>query len=140
MTYESGAVIDWELVANTSDASGIRGVDFDGIDVGGALSFNGETLLNFDFGGSVNFADAFWTTEGTSETWSIFTGATAVNSLENLTFNANGATAPGIFTFSDNGSDVFLNYSFTAIPEPSSIFGLSALGALLLGRRRRHAA
>ena len=140
LTYESGAVIDWELVANTSDASGIRGTDFDGIDVGGALNFNDETLMNFDFGGSVNFADSFWTTEGASETWTVFAGATAVNSLENLAFNANGATAPGVFTFSDNGSDVFLNYSFTAIPEPSSIFGLSALGALLLGRRRRRAA
>ena len=140
LTYETGAVIDWELVANTSDASGVRGTDFDGIDVGGALNFNGETLMNFDFGGSVNFADSFWTTEGANETWTVFTGATSVNSLDNLTFNTNGATAPGVFTFSDNGSDVFLNYSFTAIPEPCSIFGLSGLGVLFLGRRRRRAA
>lgn len=140
LTYETGAVIDWELVANTSDASGVRGTDFDGIDVGGALNFNGETLMNFDFGGSVNFADSFWTTEGANETWTVFTGASSVNSLDNLTFNTNGATAPGVFTFSENGSDVFLNYSFTAIPEPCSLFGLSGLGVLLLGRRRRRAA
>ena len=138
LSYEAGAVIDWELVSNTSDSSGTRGTDFDGIDVGGALSFNGATTLNFDFGGSVNFADAFWTTDGASETWSIFTGASSVNSIGNLSFNVNGATAPGTFTLSDNGSDVFLNYSFSAVPEPTTflMFGLG-LGCLGFGRRRK---
>ena len=138
LSYEAGAVIDWELVSNTSDSSGTRGTDFDGIDVGGALSFNGATTLNFDFGGSVNFADAFWTTDGASESWSIFTGATSVNSLGNLSFNVNGATSPGTFTLSENGSDVVLNYSFSAVPEPTTflMFGLG-LGCLGFGRRRK---
>lgn len=138
LSYEAGAVIDWELVSNTSDASGTRGTDFDGINVGGALTFNGATTMNFDFGGSVNFADAFWTTDGASETWSVFTGASSVNSIGNLSFNVNGASAPGTFTFSDNGSDVFLNYSFSAVPEPTTflMFGLG-LGCLGFGRRRK---
>lgn len=138
LSYEAGAVIDWELVSNTSDSSGTRGTDFDGIDVGGALSFNGGTTLNFDFGGSVNFADAFWNTDGASESWSIFTGATSVNSIENLSFNVNGATSPGTFTLSENGSDVVLNYSFSAVPEPTTflMFGLG-LGCLGFGRRRK---
>ena len=138
LSYEAGAVIDWELVSNTSDSSGTRGTDFDGIDVGGALSFNGATTLNFDFGGSVNFADAFWNTDGASESWSIFTGATSVNSIENLSFNVNGATSPGTFTLSENGSDVVLNYSFSAVPEPTTflMFGLG-LGCLGFGRRRK---
>ena len=138
LSYEAGAVIDWELVSNTSDASGTRGTDFDGINVGGALSFNGATTMDFDFGGSVNFADAFWTTDGASETWSVFSGATSVNSLGNLSFNVNGASAPGTFTLSDNGSDVFINYSFSAVPEPTTflMFGLG-LGCLGFGRRRK---
>ncbi|MDG2182101.1 MAG: autotransporter-associated beta strand repeat-containing protein [Mariniblastus sp.] len=138
LSYEAGAVIDWELVSNASDSSGTRGTDFDGIDVGGALSFNGATTLNFDFSGSVNFADAFWTTDGASESWSIFTGATSVNSIENLSFNVNGATSPGTFTLSENGSDVVLNYSFSAVPEPTTflMFGLG-LGCLGFGRRRK---
>jgi len=138
LSYEAGAVIDWELVSNVSDSSGTRGTDFDGIGVGGALSFNGATTLNFDFSGSVNFADAFWTTDGASESWSIFTGATSVNSIENLSFNVNGATSPGTFTLSENGSDVVLNYSFSAVPEPTTflMFGLG-LGCLGFGRRRK---
>lgn len=138
LSYEAGAIIDWELVSNNSDTSGTRGTDFDGINVSGALSFNGATTMNFDFGGSVNFADAFWTTDGASETWSVFTGASSVNSIGNLSFNVNAATAPGTFTLSDNGSDVFLNYSFSAVPEPTTIimFGLG-LGCLGFGRRRK---
>lgn len=61
-----------------------------------------------------------------------------MNSIGNLSFNVNVATAPGTFTLSDNGSDVFLNYSFSAVPEPTNflMFGLD-LGCLGFGRRRK---
>ncbi|MGY8747724.1 MAG: PEP-CTERM sorting domain-containing protein [Pirellulales bacterium] len=138
LSCEAGAVIDWELVSNTPDASGTRGTDFDGINVGGGLSFNGATTMDFNFSGSVDFANSFWTTDGASETWSVFTGATSVNSLGNLSFNVNGATAPGTFTITNNGSDVFLNYSFSAVPEPTT-FAMLGLGLSIsgFGRRRK---
>jgi hypothetical protein len=59
-----------------------------------------------------------------------------VNSVGNLSFNANGATAPGTFTITDNGSDVFLNYSFSAVPEPTT-FAMFGLGLSIFGFGRR---
>jgi fibronectin-binding autotransporter adhesin len=147
LSYETGSSVLWELVANNTV---VRGTDFDGIDVTGALSFNGATTINldFDFGASaVEWNDSFWNTDKTGTSgWLIYSGASSLAGFSNLSLNAssfwtdeNGdllSAARGNASFSliQDGNNIYLNYS--AIPEPSS-FILGGLGLLGLLRRRR---
>ncbi|MFK7770358.1 MAG: PEP-CTERM sorting domain-containing protein, partial [Mariniblastus sp.] len=137
LTYTSTAVIDWELVADTEAG---RRMNFDGIDVGGALTFDGATTFDFIFSG-VDFTDAFWQAD---REWLVFSGATSVNGFSSGMFNASAANmaspTDGLFSLVQVGNDIFLDYAFstTAVPEPTTtlMFGIG-LGFIGLGRRRR---
>lgn len=145
LTYQAGAVVNWELIANTT---GAPGTNYDQIAVGGNLSFAGSTTLALSFnsgGSSVVWADPFWTV---NRAWMIYDlSSGSVGSLSNLVVGGSlldslnqplSPTARGYFTTSLSGQDVMLN--FVAVPEPSTVaLALAGLacGGWMTGRRRR---
>jgi len=144
LTYAAGAVVNWELIANSA---GSPGTNFDQISVGGNLSFAGSTTLALSFnaaGSNVDWANAFWNVNRSWMVYDLSTGTTG--SLSNLVLggslldsqgNALSSTTRGYFTTSLSGQDLMLN--FTAVPEPSTLMmaGLAGLaGAVRCARRR----
>jgi fibronectin-binding autotransporter adhesin len=150
LTYSAGASVTWELADNTA-ALADRGIDFDGINVGGNLAFTGTSLLNLAFNGAgsvVNWNDSFWTTDKTGANgWLVYdaTGSTtglsglAINGTDWLDGAGNSLLAirpDASFALQQVGSDVYL--TFVAVPEPSSIVLVGCtLAGLALARRRR---
>jgi autotransporter-associated beta strand protein len=147
LSYTSGSSVTWELGVN---ALGLRGTDFDGINVGGVLDFSGATAVNLAFGfagSSVNWTDAFWDTSRTGTAgWLVYDVAGTTTNFANLSvntinwFDGSGASFdtsnPGnTFSLYQDGNDIYLNY--TVIPEPNVAALLGGLGTLLLLRRRR---
>ncbi len=145
LTYSGGSSsVEWELEAN---AIGSRGIDFDGINVGGDLIFEDSTILMLDFAVTVDWTDAFWNTDklGTSG-WLVYDVTGSTTSFSNLGLSASSTwldkdgvllsaeRAGASFSLYQDGSDIFLNY--TAIPEPSTI-ALVTLGLAAFGLHRR---
>jgi autotransporter-associated beta strand protein len=147
LSYTSGSSVTWELGVN---ALGLRGTDFDGINVGGVLDFSGATAVNLAFnfvGSSVNWTDTFWDTSRTGTAgWLVYDVAGTTTNFTNLSvntinwFDGSGASFdtsnPGnTFSLYQDGNDIYLNY--TVVPEPNVAALLGGLGTLLLLRRRR---
>jgi autotransporter-associated beta strand protein len=135
LTYQAGAVVNWELIANTT---GGAGTNYDQIILpNGNLNFAGSTTLALSFNGAgsgVNWTNAFW---DVNRSWTVYdlSGGTTSNlgslvlggSLLDSLGNALSPTERGYFTTSLSGDDVMLN--FVAVPEPASL-GLAATGGL----------
>lgn len=151
LTYNTGANVVWELISHTTDNSvGVRGVQFDGTDVGGALTFAGTTTMTLVFNiseSTVDWEDPFWTSSYTgTDGWLVYSGATSLGGLSNLSVNKQNwlddnsvsfnSLFLGGFSLYQDGNDIYLNYNYVPIPEPSSAI-LAALGALAMIRRRR---
>lgn len=154
LTYTAGSSIVWELIDNSIAA---RGTNYDGINVGGNLAFNGATTVVLDFnllGSGVDWSDDFWKeNHAGADGWLLFdvagttTGLTSSNPQSLVTLSggtrnyvdSNGQRLSdfteynGGFYIMSVGSDVYLSY---VVPEPSAAL-LGGLGALLLLRRRR---
>ncbi|MGB0154731.1 MAG: autotransporter-associated beta strand repeat-containing protein [Verrucomicrobiales bacterium] len=150
LTYNSGATVSWDLIANSSSNPG---TDFDQFAVGGALDFSGPTSIDLNFdGGTVDWTDSFWDAD---QTWTIFSGATSLTNANNLSIlaedweDANGvlfSTAralPNEASFSIGASGNSIILTFNAVPEPSTFaltgLGLSAFGWVARKRRRKPA-
>jgi autotransporter-associated beta strand protein len=147
LTYESGAIVNWELIANTT---GTAGVNYDQIIMPtGNLTFSGSTTLALAFnspGSSVDWSDSFW---NVNRAWMVYDlSSGSVSSLSNLIvggslLDAQGdslsPTGRGYFTTSLIGQDVMLN--FVAVPEPATwaiaLTGLACGGGLMWRRRKR---
>jgi len=155
LTYAAGSTVVWELIDNVAHL-GTRGTDFDGIDVTGALTFDGATTIELVFSGALNlptgsevdWSDSFWQSDylGT-DGWLIYSGATSLDGFDNLSIAvANWADGSGLFyndyfggngfSLFQTGNDIYLNYTYIVIPEPSTAL-LGGLGMLFLLRRRR---
>lgn len=147
LTYEPGAVVEWELIDNTT---GSAGTNYDQIILpSGNLTFSGSTTLALSFnslGSTVNWADAFWDDD---RAWMIYdlSGGTTTG-LSNLSIggslldsvgNSLSPTTRGYFTTIRAGQDVML--TFVAVPEPSTIamtiVGLAGIAARGWQIRRR---
>ena len=142
LTYQAGAVVNWELIANTT---GTPGTNYDQIIVPtGNLAFSGSTTLALSFdslASSVDWADPFW---NVNRSWTVYdlSGGTT-NSLSNLGLGGSlldslnqplSPTGRGYFTTSLSGQDVMLN--FVAVPEPLTLPLVGIAAAFLLIRRR----
>jgi autotransporter-associated beta strand protein len=147
LTYEAGAVVNWELVGNTT---GAPGTNYDQILLPtGNLTFSGSTTLALSFnsvGSSVDWTNAFW---NVNRSWIVYdlSGGTTTG-LSNLSLGGSlldssnqplSPTGRGYFTTSLAGQDVMLN--FTAVPEPSTwamaLAGLACGGYVMRRRRKR---
>lgn len=147
LSYANGSSVTWELGSNSL---GLRGTDFDGINVGGTLDFSGATTLNmvFNFAGSaVDWTDTFWNTSriGTSG-WLVYDVAGSTTNFANLSINSanwldgsggdfNTSNSGNTFSLYQDGTDIYLNYH--VVPEPNVSALLGGLGTLVLLRRRR---
>ena len=145
LTYEAGAVVNWELIANDI---GSPGTNYDQILLpSGNLNFADPTTLSLSFdalGSDVQWSDPFW---DVNKSWTIYdlSGGTTSNignlsiggSLLDSSGNELSPTERGFFTTSLVGQDVVL--TFNAVPEPSTIVlalaGLACGGRLM--RRRK---
>ena len=142
LTYQAGAVVNWELIANTT---GTPGTNYDQIIVPtGNLTFSGSTTLALSFdsaGSSVDWADPFW---NVNRSWMVYdlSGGTT-NSLSDLGLGGSlldslnqplSPTGRGYFTTSLSGQDVMLN--FVAVPEPLKLPLVGIAAAFLVVRRR----
>lgn len=144
LSYSTGSSLNWELIANTSTG---RGTNFDGINVGGGLTFSGATSMNLLFNGAgstVNWNDSFWASNrswlvydvaGTTTGFGLFSinGTTWLDAFNNsLTSIRSGAN----FTLDQSGDDVILRFDSGAssVPEPGSLALMSVVGLFGGGR------
>lgn len=150
LTYNGGSsTLIWELIANSA-APGDRGTLFDGLNVGGDLDFAGATAATITFNGpgsSVDWSDALW---GSNQEWLVYDVAGTTSNFGNLGLSGSDwadkdgdlfstVLSTSSFSFTQNGSDVYLNYNIGIIPEPSRVV-LLALGVLGIFFRRRRSA
>jgi fibronectin-binding autotransporter adhesin len=150
LTLNAGASTTWNLFANT-DAAGDAGtlLGYSQVAVtGGNLTVTSGATINLVFSGSgstVLWSDPFW---NTSRSWTIvdYSGSGSESlanyTISNVSFVDSGTQAldtvtRGSFSVSNNGQDMFLNFS--AVPEPASavLAGFGFLAAAAAVRRRR---
>jgi len=150
LNYNTGSTFQWELVGNTL---GVRGTDFDGVDVGGGpLNIQSGVTSSLVFNGSgsgVDWNNAFW---GSNQSWRVFSSLAGMTLTSSTIFDTITTTSDTLgaslaasrvgsfFSWSQAGSDLFLNYtagggSGAAVPEPGSCVAL-ALAGLALARRK----
>ena len=138
LTYASTSIFEWDLA---SSASGTRGTQYDGVNVGGTLS--GATGAAFKVVlNSGAFTDTFW---DTNQTWSdifkanvdgsgsamdIASVFSAIQWYEGATDMTSLTGTRGSFTITGT------TLTWTAIPEPTSALAGLLLTAGLLRRRR----
>ncbi len=148
VTLSGAGGFQWEI----NDANGTAGnllAGYDVINVGGNLDLTGLTNMNIDIVGLTagNVIGAVPNFNPLNNyTWTLFdvagttTGFDAADFTPSFltNFEPNNPTIPssGVFSVSQLGNDIVLNYS--AIPEPSSILLIvTGLGVSMMTRRRR---
>ncbi len=145
ITMETNSTFRFDLIADTDTLSD-RGTLYDGVDVtGSTLNIQTGVIADLVFnasGSAVDYTTTFW---DSNRSWLVFDNANAPTFVDGGIFGsittsvdslgANFSTTGGSFGFSQEGSDVYLNY---VIPEPSTFLlaGVSLL-TLVVRRRRR---
>jgi PEP-CTERM motif len=147
-TFNGGGALG--LVFN--DTSGTAGTNWGLLDVNGSLTINATPSSGFGIGlisltQSNQTGPVFDFNPASSYSWEIVATTGGINGFNSnaffVTTNPGGglsfqnSTGAGYFFVTDNGNDLFLN--FTPIPEPStwiSLLGGATALAFLLWRRR----
>jgi autotransporter-associated beta strand protein len=121
LTYKAGSIFEWELTNNTTAS---RGVNFDGIDVNGNLSFEANASINLKFAGNVDWNDTFWeVSRYEAQGWKLFSVSGSITNLNNLNLplptnivDKNGIALnqafPNItgFELKQVGNDIYLSF------------------------------
>jgi autotransporter-associated beta strand protein len=122
----------------------VRGTEYDGINVTGALTYGGNL--------TINVGSAFLVSDSTFSlfTFASQTGGLAFVSLAGAYGAGDFTNSGGIWSLTDSGGNQWSlsqadgNLGFTAVPEPSTwallgLFGLACAGWKLRGLKRREA-
>lgn len=142
LSYAAGSQLQWELVANAAELAD-RGTLYDAIDVvSGPLSIDTNSLLDLTFdsaGSRVDWTDPFWSTQ---QSWLVIDATAAATSTGLFSLGLVGTDSNGIsltsirpnaaFSVIRQGSNIMLDYTVAAVPEPGAL-SLAAIGCLLLG-------
>jgi fibronectin-binding autotransporter adhesin len=142
LSYAAGSQLQWELVANAA-ALADRGTLYDAIDVvSGPLSIDTNSLLDLSFDSAdstVDWTDPFWSTQ---QSWLVIDATAAATSTGLFSLGLVGTDSNGIsltsirpnaaFSVIRQGSNIVLDYTVAAVPEPGAL-SLAAIGCLLLG-------
>ncbi len=137
LTLASGSTAEFEIEGL------VRGTEFDGVDVGGVLSYSGTLSLLFNdtiqAGTYDLFGGAFASTSGTFENVS-FGGSFSEAMIGSANITGSGWTASSAswaYAFHNASGDL----TISAIPEPASVAALLGLAAVgFAGSRRRRQA
>lgn len=132
MTYGATSTLNAELVG---DSLGLRGTDFDGIDVtGGNLTI--ATAATFKLiGSSINYSAASW---DVNRSFNIIDFSGAGNSTGVFTLDTSSAglfAGQGTWGLANTDKDIVL--SWVAVPESNVAAIIGSLGVIALLRRRR---
>lgn len=132
LTYGNTATLNAEFVGNTL---GLRGTDFDGVDVtGGNLTIDSLATLAL-YTSSIDYTDSLWDS-ARAFTVIDYSGVGTSTGLFTLdTTNAGSFAAEGSWGLANSSNDIIL--SWTPVPEPSVAALMGVLGGFLLLRRRR---
>lgn len=148
LTYTDGSIVKWELISNTNTITD-RGTEYDGINVGGNLSFTGNTQLMLDFStpNGVDWTNSFWST---NQSWLLYdlTGNTSAVSgfgfftiagtdwIDGFNKSLNSVRSGASFTLDQSGSDVIIRFDsgISSVPEPGSLALMSVVGLFGGGR------
>jgi autotransporter-associated beta strand protein len=142
LSYAAGSELRWELAASTS-AFADRGFLYDAIDVPlGVLTIDSGSILSLVFdgmGSTVDWTDGFWSAP---RSWLVIDASGADSSTGLFTLGSPGLDIQGAsladirpgasFRVARNGTNVVLDYTTVAVPEPATL-PLATLGCLLLG-------
>jgi autotransporter-associated beta strand protein len=141
LSYDSGSILTWELIANSGTGAGTT---FDFLSVtGGSLSIASGASLDLVFAGAgsvVDWTSSFW---NSGHSWTVIGVSGAATSTGEFTLGTVGTDAFGqsltavrplaSFELDQTGPDVLVTY---VVPEgsacPPAIFGL--VGLMLLRR------
>jgi autotransporter-associated beta strand protein len=141
LSYASTSIFEWDLA---SSATGARGTQYDGVNVGGSLTGTSgaafKVVLN-----SGAFTDTFWNTNqswaeifkagvdgsgGALNIQSVFSSITGTGIIWDSINSRGDVDGQGYFTLSTS------TLNWTAVPEPTSALAGLLLTAGLLRRRR----
>lgn len=141
-TWADGGAIEFEI----NDADGSAGVNWDNIAISGALDVSGLSvdgftleLISLDAGNAAGLLPNF--DEFTTYSWEIASFGSIVGTftsdLIDVDTTAFQDPFTGTFAVNQSGNSLFLDY--TPVPEPSTyaLLFASAIGALVMYRRRR---
>ncbi|HVU24887.1 MAG TPA: autotransporter-associated beta strand repeat-containing protein [Opitutus sp.] len=140
LTFTSGSTYDWQLGSLVANGSGSAATDWDLITLNGtaSLSTNGVFLTPgfLTANSAPDQGDSFWSS---SHSWTVVTGN--ASSTITGTFQVdNSGWSTGAFSTQLSGNDLVLNWTASAVPEPSTyaaILGAFALAGAAVRRRRQ---
>jgi fibronectin-binding autotransporter adhesin len=140
-TFTTGSIFEWNMAATTpaTDPGVVSNSGSYGQLAGTGAITGSNAVFKIALGAGNAFTDNFWNSD---KSWTnVFTGTGATNTLASMftSFGGTGVSATGEVTgkgsFSFTGTST-LNWTYSAIPEPTSALAGLLLGAGLLRRRR----
>lgn len=151
LTYADGSIFSWDLAGTLKDSnsSGVRGTDWDAVNVGGTLSgldgpdanSTADAVFRIVLDGTQTFADSFWNQDRVwNDIFMTSSGGTPIDfssifgggfEFYNSSGNIGNTNSTGR-GFTISGSSL----SWSAVPEPSSAMAGLLIAAGLLRRRR----
>jgi len=140
LTFSAGSTYTWNLTSLKDTSTGIAGTNFNQIGNTGIIALNGG-LLNLVLSTlAPDQLDPFW---NANHSWTIV-ASTGGGTITGTALNISNSQTPwaGVGTFSTalSGNNLVLDWTASAVPEPSTyaaMAGVLALSAALIRRRRQ---